>query len=82
MVISADAADPAGDEVGVTRILVLHENAVAAEDRGGAVALDDFLRIEIDLGIDAEAADDASDRIPGHLDDVTAAVRKSLSGVR
>ena len=71
VVVTADAADPAGDEVRITRILVLHKDAVAAEDRGRAVALDDFLRVEIDLGIDAEAADDARDRIPRHLDDVS-----------
>jgi hypothetical protein len=35
------------------------------------VALDDALVLEVDLGIDAEAADDARDRIPRHLDEPT-----------
>ena len=70
VIVAADAADAARDEMRITRILVLHENAVAAEDRRRAVAFDHLLRVEIDLGVDAEAADDASDRIPRHLDDV------------
>ena len=67
VVVTADAADAAGDEVGVARILALHEDRIAAEDRRGAVALDDFLVVEVDLGVDAEAADDAGDGIPRHL---------------
>jgi hypothetical protein len=43
VMVTADAADAAGDEVGVPRVLALHEDAVAAEDRRGAVALDDLL---------------------------------------
>ena len=39
MVVAADAADAAGDEMSVARILALHEDAVAAEDRRGAMAL-------------------------------------------
>ena len=42
VVVAADAADAAGDEVGVARVLALHEDAVAAEDRRGAVALGDL----------------------------------------
>ena len=49
VVVAADAADAARDEVGVARILAFHENAVAAEDRRGAEALGDFLFLEIDL---------------------------------
>ena len=64
VVVAADAADAAGDEVGVARILALHEDRVAAEDRRRAVALDDFPVLEVDLGVDAEAADDAGDRDP------------------
>jgi len=67
VVVTADAADAAGDEVGVARILALHEDRIATEDRRGAVALDDFLVFEVDLGVDAEAADDAGDGIPCHL---------------
>ena len=67
VVVAADAADAAGDEVGVARVFALHENAVAAEDGGSAVALGDFLLIEVDLGVDAEASDDSGDRVPGHF---------------
>ncbi len=70
MVVTANAADPAGDEVGVARILTLHEDAVAAEDRRGAVALGDAPVGEVDLGVDAQAAHNASDRVPRHLDQV------------
>ena len=68
VVVTADAADAAGDEVGVARILALHEDRVAAEDRRRAVALHHFSVLEVDLGVDAEAADDAGDGIPCHLD--------------
>ena len=67
VVVAADAADPAGDEVRVARILALHEKAVATEDRRRAVALGDGVVREVDLRVDAEAADDAGDGIPGHL---------------
>ena len=70
VVVAADAADAAGDEMGVARIFALHEDAVAAEDRRGAVALGDLAVLEIDLGVDAEAADDPGDRIPVHLDEL------------
>jgi hypothetical protein len=33
MIVTADAADTAGDKVRVSRILALHEDAVAPEDR-------------------------------------------------
>ena len=42
VVVAADAADAAGDEVRVARVLALHEDRVAAEDRRGAVALGDL----------------------------------------
>ncbi len=67
VVVAADAADAAGDEVRVARIFALHEDAVAAEDRGRAVTLGDLALAEVDLGEDAEAADDPGDRIPIHL---------------
>ena len=69
VVVTADAADAAGDEVRVPRVLALHEDAVATEDRRGAVALDDLLLLEVDLGVDAQAAHDPRDGIPVHLDD-------------
>jgi hypothetical protein len=68
VVVAADAADAAGDEMGVARVLAPHENAVAAEDRRGAVTLGHAPVLEIDLGVNAEAADDARDRVPRHLD--------------
>jgi len=60
-------ADATGDEMTVTRVLVLHEDRVAAENRRCAVTLDDLFLRKVDLGIDAKAADDAGDWIPGHL---------------
>ena len=68
VVVSANPADAAGDEVRVARILALHENRVAAEDGRRAVALDHLAVLEVDLGVDAEAAHDPGDRIPGHFD--------------
>src|SRR6202012_105255 len=70
VVVAADAADAAGNEVRVARILALHEDRVAAEDRRGAMTLDHFAVLEVDLGVDAEAAYDPGDRIPGHLDEL------------
>jgi hypothetical protein len=67
VVVTADTADSAGDEVRVPRVLALHEDAVAAEDRRGAVALGDPLGLEVDLRIDTQAAHDPRNRIPGHL---------------
>src|SRR5206468_2216590 len=67
VVVPANATDAAGDEVGVPRVLALHENGVAAEHRGRAVALGHSLGREINLGVDAQAADDPGDRIPHHL---------------
>ncbi len=69
MVVAADAADAAGDEVGVARVLALHEDAVATEDRRGALALGHDALAEVDLGVDPEAADDAGDRVPRHVDE-------------
>ncbi len=70
VVVATDAADATRDEVGVAGVLALHEHAVATEDRRRAVAVDDLALAEVDLGVDAEAADDARDRVPRHLDDV------------
>ena len=70
VIVTADAADTAGDEVRVAWILALHEYGVAAEDRRRAVAFDDLAIVEVDLGVDAEAADDPGDGIPRHLDEL------------
>ena len=74
VVVTADSADAAGDEVRVARVLALHEQAVATEDRRGAVALAHLLGLEVDGRVDAEAADDPGDRVPRHLDDVVGLV--------
>ncbi len=71
MIVAANAANAAGDEMSVTRVLVLHENAVAAENGRGAMALDDLLFFKVNFGIDAQAPDDAGDGIPGHFDGLT-----------
>ncbi len=70
MVVATDPADSAGNEVGIARIFVLHEDAVASENRGGAVALDDFSVREVNLGEDPQAPNDSGDRVPGHLHNV------------
>src|SRR6478752_5644996 len=67
MVVTADTADPTGDEVRITRIDALHENVEAAEDHRRAVALQHRPVGEVDLRVDAEAADDPRDRVPRHL---------------
>ena len=71
VIVAADAADPAGDEVGVARVFALHEDAVAAKDRRSAVALGDLAILKIDLREDSQAADDPRDRIPVHLHQVS-----------
>ena len=70
MVVAANAADATRDEVRIARIFAFHENAVAAEDRGGAVTLSHLAILEVDLGEDAQAANDPGDRVPVHLDQV------------
>ena len=78
VVVAADPADAAGDEVGVAGVLALHEDAVAAEDRRGALALDDLALAEVDLRVDPEAPDDPGDRVPRHVDDPGGTVRRAL----
>ncbi len=70
MVVAADAANAAGDEVGIARVFALHEDAVPAEDGRGAVTLDHVPVGEIDFGKDAQASDDSGYRIPIHLHDL------------
>jgi hypothetical protein len=71
VVVSADAADATGDEVRVAGVFALHENAVAAKDRRGAVTLGDLFVFKIDLGKDAQATHDSGDGIPVHFDEVS-----------
>src|SRR4029077_1158842 len=68
--VTADATDPARNEVGVARIFVLHKDAVAAENRRRAVTFDYLSGVEVNFCENAETADDPSNRIPIHLDDV------------
>jgi hypothetical protein len=58
--LAPDAADLAGDEMGVVRILALEEDAVAAKDGRRAAALGHLLVGEVDLGVNAETAEDAA----------------------
>ena len=67
VIVAADAADAAGDEMGVARIFSFHEDAVAAKDRGGAVALGDSALPEVDLRKDSKTAHDPGNRIPVHF---------------
>ena len=67
VVVAADAADPARDEVRVAGIDSLHEDVEPAKHHRGAVALEHLLIGEVDLGVDAQAAHDPRDRIPRHL---------------
>jgi hypothetical protein len=69
VVVAAYSANPAGDEVRVSRIFAFHENAVAAENRRGAVAFRHLTVLKIDLREYAQAAHDASDGIPIHFDE-------------
>ena len=82
VVVAADAADPARDEVSVAGVLPLHEDAVATEDRRCAPALRDLLLVEVDLRVDPEAPDDAGDRVPRHVDEAVCADRRCLGGHR
>src|SRR5579862_6256660 len=67
VIVAADAADAAGDEMGVALIFALHEYAVSAEDGGGAVALRHSVIFKIDFGEYSKTADDPGDGIPVHL---------------
>ena len=56
VIVAADSADAAGDEMRVARILALHENAVAAKDRRGAVTFGHLAVLKVDLGENSQAA--------------------------
>ena len=71
VIIAANPANAAGDEVGVARIFPFHENAVAAEDGRGAVTLGHLAIFKVDLSENAETPDNASDGIPVHFDQVS-----------
>jgi hypothetical protein len=79
MIVSAYAADAAGDEVRVAGIFALHEYAVAAKDGRGAVAFRHLPVGEIDFCVDPETPHDPRNRIPVHFDQVPALVREICS---
>jgi hypothetical protein len=56
MVIAANAADAAGDEVRIAGIFPLHEDAVSPKDGRRAVAFGHFTVFKIDLGVNTQAA--------------------------
>src|SRR5215475_3193142 len=80
VVVAADPADAAGNEVRIARVLVFHEYAVTSEYGRRAVALGHLLILEIDLREDAEAADDPRDRVPVHLDKTFGLRQNGFSG--
>src|SRR5579872_306286 len=67
MVVTANSTDAAGYEVRVTRILALHKNAVATEDRRGAMTFGNLPVVEVNLSEYPQTAHDPSNRIPIHL---------------
>ena len=70
VVVAADPANSAGDEMSITRVFALHENAVPAKNGGGAVALRNLFVLKIDLGEDAQAAHNTGDGVPTHFYEV------------
>ncbi len=71
MVIAANSANATGNEMRVARVLALHENAVAAENRRGAVAFGHAAVFKVDLGENSQAPYDPGDRIPIHLHQIS-----------
>jgi hypothetical protein len=67
MIVAADATNAARNEVGVSGILSLHEDAVTPKDRRSAVTLGDTACPEVDLREDSEATNYPRNRIPIHL---------------
>jgi hypothetical protein len=82
VVVSADSADAAGDEVRVAGIFALHEDAVAAKDRRSAETLRDLFVFEIDLGENPQTSHDAGNRVPVHLDQIPALGGRYRSGLQ
>src|SRR6202008_3482398 len=71
VVIAANPANAAGDEMGVARVLSLHENAIAAEDRRRAMTFGYLAVVEIDLREDSQASHDPGNRIPVHIHEIS-----------
>ena len=70
MVVAANTANTAGNKMRISRILVLHEDGIAAKDRGRAVTFRHSLLFEIDLRINTKATYDPRNGIPIHFDQV------------
>src|SRR5262249_30425694 len=70
VIIAADAAHSARNEMSGPRIPGLHKTAVAAKDRWRAVTLGGLALAEVDFGIDSQTADDSSNRVPCHFDEI------------
>src|SRR5207248_10222118 len=58
VVIAANAAYAARDEVGIARVFALHEETVAPEDVGAAKSLHHFPILKVNLGINTQTAND------------------------
>src|ERR1700733_2239354 len=77
VIVSANTADAAGNEMGIARIFALHEYAVTAKDRRRAEALRDLFFLKVNLSENSKAADNPGDGIPVHLNELPR-VRRSL----
>jgi hypothetical protein len=64
VIVATDAADPAGDEVRVRRALAFHEDGVATKYGRRAPAISNDVATEVHLGVNAQASDDARNRVP------------------
>ncbi len=71
VVIAANPANTAGDEMGVARVFAFHKDAVAAKDRRRAVTLRHCTPSEIDFRVDAQTPNDPGNGIPRHLHNIT-----------
>src|SRR5207248_3483117 len=80
VVVAADAADAARDEMRVAGVLAPHEDRVAPEHGRLRLAGRDLLVLEVDLGVDPEVPDDAGDRVPGHVDELAGLRFDALTG--
>src|SRR5581483_4548529 len=67
VVISANAADAAGNKVRVARIFSDHEDAVTAEQGRSRMTFLHTTIAKIYLGEDTQVSDDPRDRIPRHF---------------
>src|SRR5271163_382543 len=78
VVVPANPADAARNEVRVPRILTLHENAVAPENGRSAVALRHLPVFKINLRENSQAPDNSSNRVPIHVHKFSRAGRSAF----